>query len=157
MEIETTKQKLEELLDNVRLEDKKELEFSLGFDYRNKFIKTTLKANEKYFISDKNGTPLAIGGCEEYSFKPKIGQVWLISSKNFTKKNLKLIKFIRNKIEVFKNEYDILFNVIYKSNYKALRWLTKCGFKVMDIKNKNYKLFYCSKGGQNFDLRYITR
>ena len=59
--------------------------------------------------------------------------------------------------EDFKKNHDILFNVIYKSNYDALKWLAKCGFKVLDLNNKNYKLFYFTKGGINFDLRYIAR
>ncbi len=152
------KKNLLKLLCNLRLEDKKELIFNFNKNYKQKFIRITLSTKEKYFFADDNGLPLAIGGAEEKIVDDlKIGQVWLISSKYFKKSNVKLIKFIKNKIEEYKNDFDILFNIIYKSNYSALNWLTRCGFRVKEIPhNKDYKLFYFTKGGINFDLRYIA-
>ena len=156
--IEITPENLKKLLKCLRAEDKEELKQTFGKNFREKFTKISLQANEKYFLSDEDDNPLAIGGVEPYpAGKFKIGQVWLISSIYFTDNKLKLAKFIKNKIEDFKKRNDILFNIIHKSNFTALKWLKRCGFKVMNLKNKDYKLFYYTKGGIDFDLRYITR
>ena len=156
---EVNRENLIKLIENLRKEDKKELKYEFGNNFKDKFIKITLNSGEKYFFADEFKNPLAIGGVEKTTVDNlKIGQVWLISSKYFSFRNLELIKFIKSKIEDYQNDYDILFNKIYKSNYNALKWLTKCGFKVLDISlNNDYKLFYFTKGGINFDLRYITR
>ena len=156
--IEVNKRNLKLLLNNLRLEDKAELKNAYQKNYKNKFIKITLEANEKYFVADDNFFPLAIGGVEQIkNHDYKIGQVWLISSNKFNKNNIKLISFIKDKIETFKENYQILFNTIYKSNYASLKWLKKCGFRVLELEdNKDYKLFYFTKGGIDFDLRYIT-
>jgi len=157
--IEVNKSNLKLLLNNLREEDKVELKNAYQKNYKNKFIKITLETNEKYFVGDDNFFPLAIGGVEQTANEYyKIGQVWLISSNRFNKNNIKLIKFIKDKIEDFKENYEILFNTIYKSNYDSLKWLKKCGFNVLEFEdNKDYKLFYFTKGGIDFDLRYITR
>jgi len=142
----------------LRWEDEIELCHSFTPNFRDKFIEISLNAKEKYFLSDKNDNPLVVGGVETKKFKKlKIGRVWIISTNHYAKNKLKLAKFIRERIEDFKKRHDILFNIIYKSNYSALKWLTKCGFRVMELNCDDYKLFYYTRGGINFDLRYITR
>ena len=66
-----------------------------------------------------------------------------------------VLGYVKNKLECFKDDYDFLFNFIYKSNFEFLKWLKKADFEIVD-NNENLKLFYFSKGDINFDLRYIT-
>lgn len=155
--LKTDKFNLKKLLKTIKDEDKDELKHSFGKDYAKKFLKICFKASEKYFYGDDCSNPIAIGGVEPFlKDNLKIGQIWLISSKNFTEQNIELFKYINSKINEFKKEYDVLYNIIYKSNFKALKWLSRCGFKILDTECDDYKLFYYAKGGINFDLRYIT-
>ena len=156
-QIEINRYNLITLINNLKKEDLGELQHNFKKGYKEKFINITLNSSGTCFIADDNDFPLAIGGVDKKRINNlDIGQVWLISSNKFKRTNFKLIKFIVSKIEEYKKENDILFNFIYKSNFAALSWLTKCGFKVFDTTNKDYKLFYFTKGGINFDLRYIT-
>ena len=155
--IKINRKNLITLLDNLRKEDLEELKQNFKNRYREKFINVTLNSSGTIFLADDNDFPLAIGGVDKkQTDNLAVGQVWLISSNKFTKKNLKLIKFIVSKIEEYKKDCDILFNFIYKSNFDSLKWLAKCGFKTLDTRKQDYKLFYFTKGGIDFDIRYIT-
>ena len=94
---------------------------------------------------------IAIGGVSACSKKEKIGRLWLLVSKYATGHKIELFKYLNKKINDFKKEYKMLFNEIYKSNFKIIPFLEKNGFKIKNSKNKEYKIFYFSKGG-SFDI-----
>ncbi len=157
IEIDLNEKNLSCFVDNLRLEDKKELWYFFGKDYKKEFIKLALNTKNTYFLADKNNNPSAIGGVESRSVNSKkIGQVWLLCAKSAIKNKIFLYKYVRSKIELFKKDYDILFNSIYKSNFEALNWLRRCGFEVLNLANKDFKVFYFNKGEKNIDLRYIA-
>ncbi|MBQ8476418.1 hypothetical protein IJ531_05075 [bacterium] len=150
IEIEINKNNLEQFLDNIRDEDKKELIYFLGKDYRNIFIKTVLDNIDTTYFLALNNIPAAIGGI----LKDKLGaQVWLLCSKKYDRKFL--LKYIKEKINLFKNENNFLYNCIYRVNFKALKWLKRFNFKVIPLGN-NIKFFYYKKGG-SLDIRHFAR
>jgi len=152
-EIEVNRKNLIDFLDDIRECDKEELIFFLGKKYKNQFIKTVLSNKQYTYFLAENANPIAIGGiCPD---KNK-GIVWLLCT-NKAKQNKKfLYSYIKNKITLFKKEYDFLYNYIYRSNFAAIKWLKKNGFNFIDLKNTNdIKFFYFSKG-ENFDTRYYT-
>ncbi len=156
MRIKITKKNLNIFFDDLRKEDLDELYFTFKKNLRDKFIKICLKTPDTYFLADDYGYPLAIGGIKKKLIDNiKVGQVWFLSSNKFKKNKKAVLKYIKNKIFTFKNECDILFNFIYKSNFGFLKWLYVLDFKTIDI-NENLKLFYYSKGDVKIDLRYIT-
>ncbi len=156
-EIEINEKNLSLFVDNLRLEDKKELYYFYRKNYKKKFIQIALCTKNTYFLADKNNNPAAIGGVVTLRRgREKLGQVWLLCAKNAYQNKIFLYKYIKNKIEIFKKNYDVLFNSIYKSNFEALTWLRRCGFEVLNLADKNFKVFYYNKGDNNIDLRYIT-
>lgn len=145
---------LELLLDNLRKEDENELIASFGKNYKKIFVKTVLKHKKSsIFLSDENAFPLAIGGIIKTN--KNYSTPWLISSKEFKNHQKEILKYVFHKLNEYIEENNILFNYIYKSNFKALKWLKKFGFKTIDM-NENYKIFYYIKG-ENIDIRHITR
>ena len=152
--LEINKKNLFEFLDDIRECDKEELIFFLGKDYKNQFIKSVLYYKAyTYFLSD-GISPVAIGGiCPN----KKIGVVWLLCTNKLEQNKKYIYSYVKDKINLFKKNYKILYNYIYKSNFCAINWLKKNGFTFVDLENRNdLKLFYFSKG-ENFDIRYFPR
>ena len=145
-EIDITKYNLKRFLSNLRSEDKDELLFFLGKNYRQKFINFLLEnKNDTYFLSFNNN-PACIGGF----YQDTIGlQVWLLCSNSYDKKYL--YKYIKEKFAIYKNKYNFIYNYIYKANFKSLKLVRKLGFEVKELNNVNIKLFYYLKG-DNLDI-----
>lgn len=158
IEAKINKENLIKFLKNIRYKDKIELEIFLGKKYREEFIKTTLKnKNTTWMLQDKNNNPIAIGGVVFHCFDGlKGGQIWLLCSNDVNKHKHYLFKYIKNKLDIFKNEFDILFNYIYKSNFKILLWLKVLGFCQEYLKNNDFRFFYYKKEGVDFDIRRFT-
>lgn len=154
--IEINEKNLLNFIDNIRLEDEKELEYVFKDNYKKRFIDIALELrNDKnsYFLADDNNIPVAIGGASLiYHDEKKTAQVWLLSTKQAYKHRFFLYKYVRDKIALFQQQFDILFNYIYKSNFEALKWLTKAGFKVVELEDKDFKFFYFNKGENKFDI-----
>lgn len=147
---------LDDLVCNLRKEDKCEL-IQLFPTSLDEFYKTCFEKEHKiYCVTTDKSEPLAIGGAYQVlGRKHKTAQVWLLSSNKLKENKIALYKYVVELINEFKKEYDTLFNFIYKSNFSSLKWLKRLGFKIVDLKNQDYKLFYYHKGG-DLDLRYFT-
>lgn len=156
IKVELSEKILDELICNLRKEDKHEL-IQLFPSSLDEFYNTCFeKEHRVYCLVTNESFPLAIGGAYPILNKQyKTAQVWLLTSDKLYENKIALYKYVIELIKEFKKEYDILFNFIYKSNFSSLKWLKALGFKVVDLKNQDYKLFYYCKGG-NLDLRYFT-
>lgn len=152
------KKYLKLFLKNLRYQDKKELENSEINSFLEFYKICKCPLSQIYFLVDEADFPLALGGVYDVSkFDLKIGQIWLLSTPEIYKNRFAFLKYIKNKMDFFKNNYDILFNYIYESNFNFLKLLKANGFKALDTNKFEYKLFYFCKGDINFDLRYFAR
>lgn len=152
IEIEVSKENLEKFTQDLRKEDKEELEQTFKESWKRNFIDICLKEENIWFLADEKNNPCAIGGIQlenKEKNKPKKGRIWLICANNVRKNHIYLFRYIINKIKSFKEKCDILYNSIYKTNFGILKWLKKYGFKVIDINDK-IKFFYFTKE-ENFD------
>lgn len=149
-DLELTRSNLENFLNVLRPEDKKELEYFLKENAKDEIINFCLNNKEDTcFLGKDEKTPLILGGIYKIQKDNlKQGQIWLLCSNSALKHKKEVYAYVKNKILSYKKENDYLFNHIYKSNYKALKWLSKLGFKVVDLDNQNYKLFYYKKEKQ---------
>ena len=155
IEAKITKKSLLEFLKNLRDEDLLELkEFLKNNTLEEFFFDCFDENNLTYFLKTKDNKPLALGGA--YVVNDKCAKIWLLTTKEIFKCKIAVFKYVKNKIETFKQRFDILYNFIFISNFSSLVWLKRCGFEVLDLNVSNYKLFYFNKGENNFDLRYIT-
>lgn len=155
IETKLTKEKLFEFLADLRDEDKLELDEFLKTNSFDDFLKDCFnKNNLLYFLTTDKNEPLALGGA--YKIEKNVAKVWLLVTNKYFKHKIALFKYVKNKISKFKNEFDILYNFIFKSNFSSLVWLKKCGFSVLNLNISDYKLFYFNKGEKSFDIRYLT-
>ena len=154
-----TRSYLTDFLKNLRKEDLEELKYHFKEEFEEKFIDLCLQ-NEKYsyLLVDDNNLPVALGGVVKIDCSGlKIGQIWLLSTKNFYKYKKSVLSCVLDKISKFKQEYDFLYNYIYFTNFNSDAWLKKVGFKFVELKNEKFKLFYfTNKKGEKIDIRRFT-
>ena len=149
-EVQITKEKLEFLFENLAKEDYLELKSSIKENLKEIFIKMCLQEKNAIMLSINNKI-IAIGWVSECNYENKVGRLWLLITRYAKNHRIELFNYLNKKIDDFKKEYKVLFNEIYKSNFKIIPFLKKNGFKIKNSKNKNYKIFYFNKGG-NFDI-----
>jgi len=124
---------IEFILDNIRDEDREELENLYGCKWREKTLESLKK--QKFQIlyglcGEKGRCPIAMGGIYDVKCQAgKIGCVWLLSSRFIGRNKTALMRVLRNQLYADMPDYDILYNFIYKSNYEAKSWLKKLGFR----------------------------
>lgn len=121
------------ILNNLRKEDKQELEILWGNDWYNKALDNIKKTSFLVLIGKDNykkDVPIAMGGFEElFEKNEKIACVWLLST-DLIKNNKKLFfKTLANQLLMASRKYQIMYNYIYKSNFGAKEWLEKFGFR----------------------------
>lgn len=157
IELEFSEENLNTFLLNLCAEDKVEIDALSNISFKDELFKLCLNNKNKYtyFLADDEKQPLALGGAYVID-DTKSARVWLLST-NFLNKNKKSVYgYVLNKIDFFKTEFDFLYNYIFKSNFSSLKWLKKCGFKIVDLKNPEYKFFYFCNKENEIDLRYFT-
>jgi len=148
----TEKREYKFILDNIRHEDKRELEALYGGGWYEKTLENFEKENVLVLYGkdfQENTVPVAIGGFRTVDENdPEIGAVWLLTTKYIYKNSIALSKALKTQIEEKDKQYKIMFNYIYKSNYSAKKWLKKLGFKFDNpypeglILPKGYEFFY---------------
>ncbi len=132
------------ILDHIRENDKEELKALYGKNWYKKTLK--ILSDEKflvlYGINDNNEiVPVSIGGCCGVLDKtPKTGCIWLLSTYYTVKNKTILVKVIKEQVEKAKQEYDIIYNYIYKTNVQIKSLLKKLGFCFDNPKPEGLKL-----------------
>ncbi len=154
---EINKKNLKKFIKNISKADYLELKHYFKKDIKKRFINSlTDKIEETYLLFDDNNKPVALGGAYKVSYPYKnAAQLWLLTSKNQAKHKISLFKYVKGKVEKYKNTFDFSYNYIFKSNFKALKWLKKLGFTIEKIENDDFRFFYYKKGIDN-DTRNFT-
>lgn len=115
------------ILDNLREEDLEEVIAVYGNRWREKVFISTI--NTDFITLLKDEMPIAIGGFVPNSEDSKIACVWLLCTKAVTFNKYSLLKELKTQLSKAENEFDIMYNFIYKSNFGAIPWIKKLGFK----------------------------
>ena len=132
------------ILNNLRSEDELELKALWG----NKWIEKTIKSLKGkdvlilYGFNDEgNFVPVSMGGfVQMFGQNSLIACVWLLST-NYIYKNKKMfVTELLKQLEQASYKYEIMYNYIYKSNYKAKKWLKKLGFNFNNPKPEGLNL-----------------
>ncbi len=154
-EIKATRKNIKKFIKNLRKEDYEELKYFLKKKITKKFQKELENLSDFYFLSDKN-RPIALGGVQQDKNNQNIGKAWLLCANINRENKIKLYRFIKEKILNYQKQYHIIYNFIFKSNFKAQKWLEKLGFTFFETQNPDFKLFYYSNGEQKIDIRNIA-
>ena len=162
IETKITKDNLDEFLKNLRYQDRQEMLKVMTPNFIKEFYDICLNENSaSYLLQTTDKQPLALGGAVDViTGFYKTARIWLLCSQYLECNKIQVFKYVKDKLLRFKEEYDILFNFIYKSNFDSLKWLKTQGAIVVDLENIDFKLFYFvnekRKGEFNFDIRYFA-
>ena len=120
------------ILDNLRQEDLEELFALWGNNWKDRVLKSVLNFDfiTLFGKNDKgNSVPIAFGGFAQIlKDNSHIACAWLLCSKFIIFNKKSLLINIKEQITQAKSKYQILYNIIYKSNFESKKWLKRFGF-----------------------------
>lgn len=118
---------LDYLIENIRDQDREEIEASSGVPYQ-----ATLKRIEKYceniWVAKVDDDIIALFGIECSSEITKTGIPWFISTKDILKHKIIFIKHCKEVFEIISENYLNLVNYVDERNDLAKSWLKWLGF-----------------------------
>jgi len=137
--VDVNEEYLDNVLDNLRDEDKFEMRCEFGPDYKQTIKEFCLSSGHFKIIIDEKFTPIGLFGCEETT--PETAEVCLLVTNEFKKHFKDFLCQAKQYISLWKKQYKILHNLVYKHNKQALKWLKILGFKVTDYDDMRMHFF----------------
>lgn len=120
------------ILDNLRAIDKKEVIAIHGNNYKQKVFDSIMETDFYVLLgkSKNKNTPVTMGGIwEASSLNKDIGIVWLLSTDEVKSHIICLLKEIKKEIDKADEKFWLTYNLIYKENIQAKRFLKKLGYR----------------------------
>lgn len=122
-----TLEEAEQVMSNLRPIDEVEVVLMTG--------KTPAEALKDLDISSTfvgliDGEPAAIFGLSMMS--PNIGVPWLVGTEELVTNAKSWLIYAKAWINWMNSEYESLTNIVHKKNTKAIRWLKRMGFDLLD-------------------------
>lgn len=117
------------ILEHLRDEDRHEAIFQKGENYIEECLKDIMK-NDDYFVlgcKKSDDTPVCMGGCARTT-EEGVGAVWLLSTPEIVDYQMCLLRNIKVELEKIDEDFWMTFNILFKENQLAKKWLTKFGF-----------------------------
>lgn len=79
-----------------------------------------------------NDDPVAFAGCYPLNLFEGVGSPWLITTNEAPRHWWRFLKFSRLILEIFKQDYNKLTNVVDAENKTSIKWLKWLGFNVSE-------------------------
>lgn len=117
------------ILKHLRQEDKHEAIIQKGENYIRECLKDIMSFKNSAILGydRKKKKPVCIGGIAKNK-EQMTGVVWLLSTDEIVDHQYCLLKNIKAELNKADNDCWLLYNVIYKENKLAKRWLSRFGF-----------------------------
>ena len=153
----------EYILDNLREEDRLEVETARGKNWKTEILKDLENSKIPFLLgkTKKENIPVLICGawCTDIN-NPAVGIVWLLSTPEIEKHQITFLREMKKEIKKYDEQFGILYNQIYKSNNLAKRWLKWVGFRFPSEEKKLTvldRIFLSSKPPKDFEVFYRER
>lgn len=129
--IETVIDDILELSDNLRLEDKQEME-GLGYpDPLLPLIESFHNSDECWTIKVKENNKVAgVYGVND-------GLIWLMATPEILKGKIQFLRNCRQEVERLNTKYPVLYNIVDSRNDLHLKWLQFCNFEFVSVVSIN--------------------
>ena len=117
------------ILEHLRDEDRHVAIFQKGENYIEECLKDIMN-NDDYFVlgcKKSDDTPVCMGGCARTS-EEGVGAVWLLSTPEIVDYQMCLLRNIKVELKKIDEDYWMTFNILFKENQLAKKWLSKFGF-----------------------------
>lgn len=109
------------LKDNLREQDKKELEL-MGVDSIENSLLFGYESPESVcFTVEFKDKVVAMFGCVPIEGDKKVATLWMLSSDEVRKFPKRFLKLAKEYVDGFKKEYETLFNLIHPSNTMSMK------------------------------------
>lgn len=124
------------LKDHLRKSDVEELKLLNATPFQS--LSNSYYFSEQCYTATLNDKPCAMFGAGRIHFNTEkhIASVWLMSTDDIELYKLDFLKKTNFYIDKFKQDYDMLINVVDIKNHKYKKWLKRLGFKF----DKPYKV-----------------
>jgi len=129
--VETVIDDILELSDNLRFEDKRELE-DLGYpDPLLPLIESFHNSDECWTIKVKENNKVAgVYGVND-------GLIWLMATPEILKGKIQFLRNCRQEVERLNTKYPVLYNIVDSRNDLHLKWLQFCNFEFVSVVSIN--------------------
>lgn len=158
--VEPVKEDIEYILDNLRDEDRIEMEADRGSNWREEVLKRTLELEDvtmvhyedkpiiMYGVIPQELPAACVGGSlnKDRSIE-YAGAVWLLATKEIIKNQVQFFRECRKELKRWDKEYKWLYNYVHNGNSQAIKWLKWLGFKFdcprpLGHWRRNFQYFY---------------
>ncbi|RVU03487.1 hypothetical protein EOE18_15300 [Novosphingobium umbonatum] len=120
---------LKVLADNLRAADKAEIEATHGLDPLGSLIKSA-DLSTLCWVALDGDVPFCIFGCAP-SVAPQVGIAWLMGTDRLDDIPHTFVRNTLRHLRQMHSLYPCLFNYIDARNDRSMRWLTTCGFSIL--------------------------
>lgn len=151
------------VLDNLREEDKAEVLATRGENWKEDILNDLQNSNYPFLLAKtkQNDIPVLICGAWAADMNnPSVGIVWLLATPEIKKHQISFLKEMKKEIKKYDEQFGILYNQIYKTNFLAKQWLKWAGFRFPLTKKKLTpldRIFSKIKVEENFEIFYRER
>lgn len=127
-----TNKDVEYILDNLRPEDQLEVQALWGDNWREEVLKRIMST--KFYVmlgkSKDENKPVCMGGIEQAEKDAEgIGCAWLLCTEDISKHSVCILRELKKEIDKADEKFWFTYNVIYKENWLAKKWLSWLGYK----------------------------
>lgn len=120
------------ILDNLRMEDLLELQALWGDNWREETLKQIMNTNFCVMLgkTKNKDIPVVMGGFwQQENCEEGVGCAWLLSTEDISKHSICLLKELKKEMDKTDEKFWLTYNIIYKENYLAKKWLQWLGYK----------------------------
>lgn len=129
---ETATAALRHIAENLRPDDLRELEASVGGDPVAAVALSALASTMAWVVVDRTGLPIAAFGVAP-TFFPEIGTPWFVATPGLEPEALRVARGTRRYVAEMHRAYPILTNFVDVRNDLAQDWLLWAGFSFVDV------------------------
>ncbi len=129
------------ILEHLRLEDEHEAKVQKGDNFKEIILQEIMDNKSRTYLGCKKSddTPVCIGGYTDTNEKG-VGVVWLLSTPDIEKNTVCLFRHIIGAFGEIDNKYWLTYNILYRENKFAKKWLKKLGYKFDNPKPKELNI-----------------
>lgn len=119
--------------ENLREQDRAEVEASSGMDPKASVALSILMSSRAFAVLDREGVPVCLFGVAPHPL-PGVGVAWLLGTDGLLKEALPIARGSRQYLAELHQEFPLLWNYVDERNTLSIRWLRWMGFEALSAK-----------------------
>lgn len=116
-----------ELAPRLRADDVQEIRASSGKSPLSALFECVRRSKHSYSCEDQNARVFAMFGVADAPDNPGVGIIWMLASDDLTDHRKQFVRECGRWFKKFREEYDVLWNIVDERNTVHLSWLKWMG------------------------------